>query len=200
MTSTSTIYLQRLAHVIQEMNTTEIDHALQLIRYAWDADQQIIVFGNGGSALTAQHFVTDWNKSIYMATQKPFRGRCLTENMGLITAYANDVCYEDIFVEQLKPILQKNDLVIAISGSGNSPNVLRGIEYANENDAITLGICGFNGGKLKNLAQHHLWVNVNDMQLSEDMHAIFGHIVMQTLCGYLSPVKQPIQNELEINP
>ena len=77
------------------------------------------------------------------------------------------------------------DLVIALSGSGNSENVIRAVQYANENDAVTLGLCGYDGGRLKNAAQHVLWTRVSDMQLSEDVHAIFGHIVMQRLCGYL---------------
>jgi D-sedoheptulose 7-phosphate isomerase len=72
---------------------------------------------------------------------------------------------------------------LAISGSGNSENVVRAVNYANDHGAVTLGLCGYGGGRLKDIAQHHLWVEVNDMQLCEDVHAIFGHIVMQTLCG-----------------
>jgi D-sedoheptulose 7-phosphate isomerase len=79
----------------------------------------------------------------------------------------------------------EQDLVIGISGSGNSENVIRAIDYANNHKAVTLGICGYDGGRLKQLAQHNVWANVADMQLSEDMHFIFGHIVMQTLCGYI---------------
>jgi D-sedoheptulose 7-phosphate isomerase len=102
-------------------------------------------------------------------------------------SYGNDVSFQDIFVEQLKNILQADDLVIAISGSGNSENVIRAVRYANEHGAISLGLCGYGGGRLRELAQHVVWVNVNDMQLSEDVHAIFGHIVMQRLCGQLEP-------------
>jgi D-sedoheptulose 7-phosphate isomerase len=80
--------------------------------------------------------------------------------------------------------MQEGDLVIAISGSGNSENVIRAIEYANNNGAVTLGLSGFNGGKLKNLAHYSIWANINDMQISEDIHAIFGHIVMQKLCSF----------------
>jgi len=189
-TSTSALYLQRLGVLLQQLDIAQIDNAIALITKAWKAGQQIIVFGNGGSALTAQHYITDWNKSIYLSTKIPFHGRCLSENMGLITAYGNDISYQDIFIEQLKPMLKPNDLVIGISGSGNSENVLRAIQYANENNGITLGICGYNGGKLKPLAQHHLHADVNDMQLSEDIHMIFAHIVMQTLCGYIK-IAQP---------
>jgi D-sedoheptulose 7-phosphate isomerase len=100
-------------------------------------------------------------------------------------AYANDVSYQSVFVEQLKNLLEPNDLIIAISGSGNSENVIRAVDYANQHGAVTLGLCGYDGGKLKDLAQHVVWANVNDMQLAEDIHAIFGHIVMRSLCGTL---------------
>jgi len=176
-------YLTRLSQTIDALDTEAFDRAIGLIRTAWQNDKQIIVFGNGGSALTAQHYVTDWNNAIYLKTGRPFRGVCLAENMGLITAYANDISYNDVFLGQLKPVLSKGDLVIGISGSGNSENVLRPIRYANENGGITLGICGYDGGKLKQIAQHAICADVHDMQLSEDVHLIFGHMTMQTLCG-----------------
>jgi D-sedoheptulose 7-phosphate isomerase len=175
--------LARLSATIQKLDAHEIDLAIDLIRSAWHSDKQIIIFGNGGSALTALHYVTDWNKAIYLAKGKPIRARCLADNMGLVTAYANDISYEAIFLEQLKTVLMPGDLVIGISGSGNSENVIRAIAYANENDGVTLGICGYSGGKLRKLARHSICTNVHDMQLSEDLHLVFGHIVMQTLCA-----------------
>ncbi len=179
-------YLTRLSQTIDALDTDAFDHAIGLIRTAWDNAKQIIVFGNGGSALTAQHYVTDWNKAIYLKTGRPFRGVCLAENIGLITAYANDVSYDDVFLDQLKPVLDKGDLVIGISGSGNSENVLRPVHYANDNGGISLGICGYDGGKLKQIAQHSICADIHDMQLSEDVHLIFGHMTMQTLCGQIS--------------
>jgi len=160
-----------------------VDNAVSVIAEAWRAGRQIITLGNGGSSMTALHFVNDWNKSIFMASGKPFRGRSLVDNMGLVMSYGNDVSFQDIFVEQLKNLLQPGDLVIAISGSGNSENVIRAVRYANEHGAVTLGLCGYRGGRLKELAQHVVWADVDDMQLSEDVHAIFGHIVMQRLCA-----------------
>lgn len=178
-------YLAKLIQTINRLDVSQIDHAISLIEQAWHQGQQVICFGNGGSALTVVHYVTDWNKSLYLATARPFRGRTLCDNMGLVTAYANDISYQDVFIEQLKNLLQPNDLVIAVSGSGNSENVIRAVNYANENGGITLGLCGYDGGKLKKIAQHSIWVHENDMQLAEDIHFIFGHIVMQKLCGYL---------------
>jgi D-sedoheptulose 7-phosphate isomerase len=180
-------YLTRLSQTIEALDIKAFDHAIGLIRAAWENGKQIIVFGNGGSALTAQHYVTDWNKAIYLKTGRPFRGVCLAENIGLISAYANDISYNDVFLEQLKPVLHNDDLVIGISGSGNSENILRPIRYANENGGISLGICGYDGGKLKQIAQHAICADINDMQLSEDVHLIFGHLTLQSLCGQVQP-------------
>lgn len=180
---TSSEYLGRLMSVLQSLDTQQIDAAVAVIADAWQKGKQIITLGNGGSSMTALHFINDWNKSIFMSTGVPFRGRSLVDNMGLVMSYGNDISFADLFVEQLKNVLQDGDLVIAISGSGNSENVIRAIDYANANNAVTLGLCGYRGGKLKQKAQHVVWADVDDMQLSEDVHAIFGHIVMQRLCA-----------------
>jgi len=180
---TAQTYLSKLAVLLASFDRTQVDNAVKIIADAWQAGRQIITLGNGGSSLTALHFINDWNKSVFMATGKPFRGRSLVDNIGLVMSYGNDISFQDIFVEQLKNILQSGDLVIAISGSGNSENVLRAVRYANDNNGVTLGLCGYRGGKLKDMARHVVWVDVDDMQLSEDMHAIFGHIVMQRLCA-----------------
>lgn len=180
---TGQAYLSKLTTLLESFDRTQVDNAVKVIADTWQAGRQIITLGNGGSSMTALHFINDWNKSVFMATGKPFRGRSLVDNMGLVMSYGNDISFQDIFVEQLKNLLQAGDLVIAISGSGNSENVIRAVRYANDNNGITLGLCGYSGGKLKELAQHVVWVNVDDMQLSEDMHAIFGHIVMQRLCS-----------------
>ncbi len=182
---TTDIYLSKLQNTIKHVDMHAFDNGVNLIYEAWQRGSQIITLGNGGSSLTALHFINDWNKSIFMLGKKPFLGRSLVDNIGLLMSYANDVSFQDVFAEQLKNILRPNDLVIAISGSGNSENVVRAVQYANENGAITLGLSGYRGGKLKQLAQHSIWIDADDMQLSEDLHSIFGHIVMQKLCGYL---------------
>jgi D-sedoheptulose 7-phosphate isomerase len=183
--STSAFYFDKLSRLIAHLNHDAIDNGVKLVTDAWKAGQQVITLGNGGSSMTALHMMTDWNKSIYLSTKQPFRGRSLIDNIGLIMAYANDISFQDIFAEQLKNIMQPGDLVIAISGSGNSENVIRAVDYANKNGAVTLGLSGYSGGKLKQMAQHNIWANVNDMQLCEDIHAMFGHIVMQKLCGMI---------------
>lgn len=178
-------YLEKLSHLLVSINRNEIDAAIDVIEKTWKEGRQVITLGNGGSSLTALHFITDWNKSLFLSSGRPFFGRSLMDNPGLVMAYANDTSFQDVFVEQLKNLLRPKDLVIAISGSGNSENVIRAVTYANEHGAITLGLCGYDGGKLRHAAQHVVWANVDDMQLAEDLHAIFGHIVMQELCSML---------------
>jgi len=180
---TAQAYLARLSAVLETIDREQLDNAIEVIAGAWQAGRQIITLGNGGSSLTALHFVNDWNKSVFLASGRPFRGRSLVDNMGLVMSYGNDISFQDIFVEQLKNVMNPGDLVIAISGSGNSENVIRAVRYANEQGAVTIGLCGYRGGRLKELARHVVWAEVDDMQLSEDVHAIFGHMVMQRLCA-----------------
>jgi D-sedoheptulose 7-phosphate isomerase len=176
-------YTKKLAELLGRLDFAAIDAGVDLIEKAWRDGKQIIALGNGGSSLTALHFINDWNKSVFLSSGIPFRGRTLVDNIGLVMSYANDVSFEDVFAEQLKNILQPGDLVLALSGSGNSENVIRAVKYANDHGATTLGLCGYRGGKLKDTAQHVIWVDADDMQLSEDVHFFFGHIVMQRLCA-----------------
>lgn len=176
-------YTKKLAELLGRLDFAAIDAGVDLIEKAWRDGKQIIALGNGGSSLTALHFINDWNKSVFLSSGIPFRGRTLIDNIGLVMSYANDVSFEDVFAEQLKNILQPGDLVLALSGSGNSENVIRAVKYANDHGATTLGLCGYRGGKLKETAQQVIWVDADDMQLSEDVHFFFGHIVMQRLCA-----------------
>jgi D-sedoheptulose 7-phosphate isomerase len=176
-------YTKKLGELLGCLDFAAIDTGVDLIEKAWRDGKQIIALGNGGSSLTALHFINDWNKSVFLSSGIPFRGRTLVDNIGLVMSYANDVSFEDVFAEQLKNILQPGDLVLALSGSGNSENVIRAVKYANEHGATTLGLCGYRGGKLKETAQLVIWVDADDMQLSEDVHFFFGHIVMQRLCA-----------------
>ena len=155
---------------------------IEAVKTAFDADKQIITCGNGGSAYAASHYITDWNKMVNLATGRKFRGVSLCDNIGLITAFANDVAFDEIFAGQLKAILNPGDLVIAVSGSGNSPNVVKAVEYASGAGADTLAVVGYDGGALKRIARHSVWVPSFDMQLCEDVHLMFGHMVMKALC------------------
>jgi len=176
-------YLEAHARLAEKLDLEAFRAGIDTVTAAFEAGRQIITCGNGGSAYAASHFITDWNKAATLATGRKFRGVSLCDNIGLLTAFANDVAYDEIFAGQLKAVLEPGDLVIAISGSGNSPNVVRAVEYANANGAVTLALVGYDGGRLKQVARQAVWVPSFDMQLCEDMHLIFGHMVMKALCG-----------------
>ena len=175
-------YFGQLSRMMNELDHASVENAIGLIKQKWIEGKNVIVCGNGGSAMTASHYITDWNKMAHLATGRSFRGVSLSDNMGLITAYANDISYDDVYSEQVKNLMDPEDLVIAISGSGNSPNVVRALEVANERGGVTLAICGYDGGKVKQIAQHVLHVPSFDMQICEDLHFVFGHMVMKSLC------------------
>lgn len=177
-------YLRAHADLLQRMDQAAVGEAIDLVYEKFQSGKKIITCGNGGSAATASHYITDWNKMINLATNKKFYGSCLNDNIGLITAYANDISYDEIFSGQLKSILDEGDLLVAISGSGNSKNILKAVEYANIVGASTLGIAGYDGGKLKRIASHCVWIPSFDMQLCEDFHLMFGHMVMKSLCAH----------------
>ena len=174
-------YLSSLSQLLARLDNDSIAEAIAMVHRAWRSGKQIITMGNGGSAVTALHYITDWNKAAYLSTKRPFRGRSLVDNIGLMTAYSNDIAYENVFSEQLANVATAGDLVIAVSGSGNSPNIVKAVKLANQMGCPTLGLCGFRGGELKRLANHSVWADVDDMQFCEDVHAIFGHIVMKSL-------------------
>ena len=176
-------YLAAHAGLADALDVQAFEAGIGLIKATFERGHQVITCGNGGSAHTASHYITDWNKAITQATGKRFRGTSLCDNSGIVTALANDLAYEEIFSGQLKAILDANDLLIAISGSGNSRNVVRAVEYANEVGADTLAVVGYDGGELKRVAKHVVWVPCFDMQLCEDVHLMFGHMVMKALCG-----------------
>ncbi len=185
MSSTFSVsgYLAAHGRLAPQLDVPAFQAGIDLIRAKFEAGKQIITCGNGGSAYAASHYITDWNKMVNLATGRKFRGISLCDNLGMVTAFANDIAYEEIFAGQLKAILDKDDLVIAISGSGNSANVVKAVEHANQAGADTLAVVGYDGGILKRIATCSVWVPCFDMQLCEDMHLMFGHMVMKALCG-----------------
>jgi D-sedoheptulose 7-phosphate isomerase len=144
----------------------------------WDTyerDGTIIICGNGGSAATASHFACDLAKWTARPGVRRVRALALTDNVPLMTAYSNDQSYTDVFVEQLIGLYRPGDLVFAISGSGNSPNVLRAISWANELHIPTVGITGFDGGQLARIVRHSLRVDNHSMPQVEDAHSVVCH-------------------------
>lgn len=178
-------YLNRLQETIKRLDKNEINQFINMLLEARDTDKQIFIMGNGGSASTASHFCCDFNKGSSYGFAKRFKFICLNDNVPGMMAYANDVSYDEIFVEQLKNFFNPGDYVIGISGSGNSKNVLKAIEYANANEGITIGLTGFNGGKLKQICAHSVNMNVDDMQISEDLHMMMDHLSMKVITNHM---------------
>jgi D-sedoheptulose 7-phosphate isomerase len=179
------------ADVLKAIDTIELDkvgQAIEILKRARDEDRRIFVCGNGGSASTASHFVCDMVKGASFHRDKRFRIMALTDSLPTITAYANDVTYDCVFVEQLKNFAEPGDVVMAISGSGNSPNVLQAVEYANSIGCRTIALSGRNGGKLGPMAQLNLQASNPHMGRIEDVHMI----VMHMICYYFMDAEKPL--------
>jgi len=184
-------YIEEEQRLLGEVSETEFDRVIELFQAAYDGDKQVFVFGNGGSGSTASHFACDINKGVSYGHDKRFKVICLNDNIPTMLAYANDSSYDDIFIEQLKNFLSPGDVVFGISGSGNSENVMRAIEYGNSNGAKTLGFTGFEGGRLGKAAGLSINIASDDMQKIEDIHLILTHMIMQAFCKSLGvPGKQ----------
>ena len=175
-------YLNSHVELALNVDQSMIQNGIDMISTTLERGGKILTCGNGGSAYTASHFITDWNKMYNLAHNKKFIGISLCDNIGLVTAYANDISYGEIFSGQLKTLLNPEDLLIAVSGSGNSLNVINAVDYANSIGAETLGIIGYDGGLLKNKVKKFVWIQSYDMQLCEDFHLMFGHMVMKSIC------------------
>jgi D-sedoheptulose 7-phosphate isomerase len=178
-------YLTRLKSTIDLISREEISRFLNILLDALESEKNIYIMGNGGSAATASHFAVDFNKGLSYGKEKRFRFVCLNDNLPTLTAYANDVGYEDVFVEPLRNFLVRGEVVIGISGSGNSRNVLKAIEYANQQGALTVGITGFDGGALRKMAQYSVHIPIHDMQVTEDLHMVLDHLSYSVLGEYL---------------
>jgi D-sedoheptulose 7-phosphate isomerase len=155
-----------------------------LIDLLWDNYQQgrrVVFCGNGGSAATASHLPADFQKNIHLDGGRPWECLSVVDSIPLLTAWSNDTEYANVFAGQVRTWLRPQDLLIAISGSGNSPNVLAAVEAALEIGAHTSGWSGFGGGKLSRLARHTLVVDSHNMQMVEDVHMILGHVLYSAL-------------------
>ena len=161
----------------------EILKAFTLLKETYQNGGMLLVCGNGGSASTASHLECDFNKGISYDREIKYDIECLSDNVPMMMAIANDIGYDDIFVVPLKNKLKAGDLVIGISGSGNSENVIRAFQYAKEAGAETIAFTGYNGGKLKEIADYNIHVAVENMQITEDVHLILNHMMMYILSG-----------------
>ena len=169
-------YISHLQEVLGRLALADIRQSIDLVMETYQADRQIFIIGNGGSASTASHVANDLGKGTSLAGVRRFRAISLTDNVTTMTAWSNDVSYDDVFVEQLKNLMDPGDLVIGISASGNSENVLRAIRHAQAMGCKTIGWIGFDGGELKQIADVSVVVDSDDYGPVEDVHLILSHI------------------------
>lgn len=177
-------YLERLNREIAATDRQAMQTWADLIYQAWEAGRYVFIFGNGGSGTTASHMAEDLGKSTLREddlrdeSKRRLKVMSLTDNAGWIMAVGNDLDYDQIFVQQLMNYGERGDLAIAISGSGNSPNVLNAVDWANRHELITFGLTGYDGGRLKSMQQHGLHVELDDMGMVESIHLCLFHWVL----------------------
>ncbi len=176
-------YIDEHNKVFKKINFDSYNAASKLVLNKIKQNKKIITCGNGGSAYTASHFITDWNKMYFIATGNKLRGISLVDNVGLVTAFGNDIDYDSIFSGQLDSLLDKDDLLVVVSGSGNSGNIISAINKAHQLGAQVLGVLGYDGGKAMPLCDEVFHVPSWDMQICEDIHLSFGHLVMKLICN-----------------
>ena len=186
-------YIDGVTGCLKEILRQDVDEVAEIIFQAYRENRQVFVMGNGGSASTASHFVCDLSLQTALKGRPRVRVIGLTDNMAVITARANDVDYGSIFKEQLVTYLNPGDVVIGISASGNSVNVLNAVEYARGRGAMTIGFSGFGGGKLKEIAHRNIILSCRDYGQVEDSHLCLAHII-----SYL--IKEKIKSEALTRP
>ena len=174
-------YLSEMKIIIDDISQGDIENVLEILLDAWKQGKCIFTCGNGGSASTASHFACDINKGCCFDLEKKFRMICLNDSLPTLLALSNDASFDLVFVEQMKNFFNKGDIVIGISGSGNSQNVLNAIDYAKKNGGITIGLSGFSGGKLSQMVDIPFVASIDDMQKVEDIHMIVVHMIMQAV-------------------
>lgn len=161
-------YYDELIETAKKIKQEQLDKVEKAFRDAKLKEKSVYIIGNGGSASTAEHTANDFVKIAGLRA-------CSLTNLAIISAYANDISYEDIFAEQLKILLKPGDIVVAISGSGNSKNIIKALEYAKENKAITIAFLGFDGGKCKEIADYFVHIESNHYGIIEDLHLSLDH-------------------------
>lgn len=176
-------YIEIEKEVLQNLPIEDINVVMNILEDARLNRKRIFICGNGGSASTAAHFECDFNKGISYDQKIKYDFECLSDNVPMMMAIANDIGYDDIFVVPLRNKLKNGDIVIGISGSGNSKNVIKAIEYGNKVGAETIALVGYDGGGLKKIAKHHIHVKINNMQIIEDVHLVLNHMMMFILSG-----------------
>ncbi len=188
--SSASEYIAGLKKVLDNLEPADIDVLADRLYQAWRDNQQVFVFGNGGSAYTASHFITDMIKTASVAGQRRLRAISLVDNYGLTTALGNDVSYDQTFVFPLETYAEPGDLAIAISGSGNSPNVVLACQWAKEHGLTLACLTGFSGGKIAEMADIHVHVASDNFGIIEDLHMSVGHMICHSLVNRVAASKE----------
>ena len=174
-------YINEEINVLSLIDKNQILKIMKEIISCKDRGNFIYICGNGGSAATASHYCCDFNKGVSGNDQSNTNFICLSDNVATITAIANDISYDEIFSYQLKNRLKEGDLLFVISGSGNSKNIVNAMKVAKEKGNKIIGLCGYDGGKVKEMSDTCLHVNINNMQIVEDVHMILDHCMMYVI-------------------
>ncbi len=180
-TSSFTAYFKRLTQTLEKVEIKQLETVVNALMECREKGNCIYIFGNGGSAANASHITGDFLKGISYKLDKRFKVICLNDNMAGTTAITNDLSYDEVFVEQLKTFASPGDLVIGISGSGNSANVVNALEYARTKGIKSVAVCGYKGGKIIHIADMAIHVPVDDMEITEDIHTVVFHAIKQEI-------------------
>jgi len=175
------VYLTRLSRAIDDIPRESIWDVIDVLMEAWRSGRRVFILGNGGSASTASHMVNDLNKLTIAPGRPRFKAMCLADNVPLLTAWGNDTAYENIFVEQMLNFLEPEDVVIGISASGNSRNVVKALRVAGERGAVTVAFTGCDGGQCRRIAHHCICVPSSHLGHQEDVHLVLDHVIANTL-------------------
>lgn len=168
---------------MRDHDWSDVARLADILVACWREDRQLFLCGNGGSAANAIHLANDFLYGIDKPVGRGLRVTALAANAAVMTCLANDIAYEEIYSQQLVVLARPGDVVVALSGSGNSPNIVRALEKGRELGLTTVAILGYSGGRALQLAQHPIHFAIDDMQVAEDLQMVVGHMVMQYLCG-----------------
>ena len=174
-------YMTGVKQLIDAVPEQQIELLATRLEEAWRDGRRVLLMGNGGSAATASHIVNDLQKCLHLECGKPLKTLCLSDCPPLLMAWGNDTDYANVFAPQVDCWAEPGDLVIAISGSGNSPNVINAVEAANKRGANTFGLAGYKGGKLAAIAKDTIVIESTNMQQIEDLHMILLHVVFSVV-------------------
>lgn len=178
-------YIDLVKSTLDALDPKALEALTEAFMTTYEKGGNIYTMGNGGSGASASHAAGDFLKGASYGLDKRFKMICLNDNLPSMMAIANDIGWDHIFIEPLKNFLSKDDLVIGISGSGNSKNVVNALEYANEQGATTVAMSGFKGGKISELASINVHAPVMDMEVTEDVHMVIFNIVKKQMMARL---------------